>query len=61
MISMRMVDTESGEVKGAFNDIFGSTVRPVILAEKLSEIILDKIEALYPLRGKISGKTRTQL
>jgi hypothetical protein len=54
-ISMRMIDTETGEIKGAVNEIFGSAVPPSTMADKLSGDILEKLKALYPLRGKVSG------
>jgi class 3 adenylate cyclase/CHAT domain-containing protein/tetratricopeptide (TPR) repeat protein len=53
-VSMRMIDTETGEVKGAVNEAFGSSVPPSTIADKLSGAILEKLNALYPLRGKVS-------
>jgi class 3 adenylate cyclase/CHAT domain-containing protein/TolA-binding protein len=54
-ISIRMIETETGEIKGAVNEIFGSALSPSTMADKLSGDILEKLKALYPLRGKVSG------
>lgn len=54
-ISMRIINTETGEIKGAITEIFGSAVSSSTMADKLSGDILKKLNALYPLRGKVSG------
>jgi class 3 adenylate cyclase/CHAT domain-containing protein/tetratricopeptide (TPR) repeat protein len=60
-ISIRIIDTETGEIKGAINEIFGSAVPPSTMADKLSGGILDKLNTLYPLRGKVAGINGDQI
>jgi tetratricopeptide (TPR) repeat protein len=60
-ISIRIIDTETGEIKGAINEIFGSAVPPSAMADKLSGTILDKLKALYPLRGKVTSINGDQI
>jgi tetratricopeptide (TPR) repeat protein len=52
--SVRLIETETGQVVGAVNEVFVNVVSPSLIAEKLSHILLAKFQALYPLRGKIS-------
>ena len=54
-IAIRLIETETGQVRAAVNEAFGSAVPPSIIAEKLSGILLPKLKTHYPLRGKISG------
>ena len=54
-ISIRAIETETGQVRGAINETFGSAVPASTMAAKLSGIITDKLKSLYPLRGKVSG------
>jgi tetratricopeptide (TPR) repeat protein len=53
-VSLRVVETETGEIRGALNEVFSSTASPAETTEKLSDFLLAKIMALYPLRGRIS-------
>ena len=53
-VSIRMIETETGQVKGAVNEIFGSAVSSSTIADGLSALILEKLDAAYPLRGKVS-------
>jgi hypothetical protein len=53
-VGLRLIETETGEVKAALNEVFVSTVPPSAIADKLSGALLEKLSALYPLRGKIS-------
>ena len=53
-VSLRVVETETGEIRGALNQVFLSTASPSENTEKLSNFLLAKLVALYPLRGRIS-------
>jgi len=53
-VSMRVIETETGRIRAAVNESFGSSVPASILAEKLSTQLIGKLEELYPLRGKIA-------
>jgi len=53
-VAVRLIDIETGQVAAAVNEVFVSAVTPAVIAEKLSVTLLDKLETLYPLRGKIS-------
>jgi hypothetical protein len=53
-ISMRLIETETGQIAAAVNESFGSAVPASVLAERLSKNLLEKLEQLYPLRGKVS-------
>jgi class 3 adenylate cyclase/CHAT domain-containing protein/tetratricopeptide (TPR) repeat protein len=53
-VALRLIETETGEIRGALNEPFVSTASPSEMTDKLSDILLAKLKALYPLRGKIS-------
>jgi class 3 adenylate cyclase/CHAT domain-containing protein len=53
-VSMRLTETETGQIAAAINESFGSAVPASVLAERLSKELLEKLKKLYPLRGKIS-------
>ncbi len=53
-VSMRLIETETGEVKAAVNEIFASSESTSNIAEKLSVGLAEKFNTLYPLRGKIT-------
>ena len=53
-VSLRLIETETGRITGAVNESFGSAVPLSALTEQLSEVLLEKVEKLYPLRGKIT-------
>jgi hypothetical protein len=53
-VALRLVETETGEIKVASNELFMSTASPSEITEKLSDFLLAKLVALYPLRGRIS-------
>ena len=53
-VSIRLIEIETGRITAAVNESFGSAVPPSVLADKLSENLLNKLKKLYPLRGKIS-------
>jgi hypothetical protein len=52
---MRLIETETGQISGAVNESFGSATPDSLLAEKLSQELLNKLNKLYPLRGRILG------
>jgi hypothetical protein len=60
-VSIRLIETETGRITAAVNESFGSAVPVSILAEKLSKHLLKKLKKLYPLRGKISDATGTEI
>ena len=53
--SLRVIETETGRIAAAVNESFGSAVPASVLAERLSENLLEKLKKLYPLRGKVSA------
>lgn len=53
-VAMRLIETETGQVTAAINEIFRNSDSPAVITEKLSEICRSKLLALYPLRGKLS-------
>jgi class 3 adenylate cyclase/tetratricopeptide (TPR) repeat protein len=54
-ISMRLIETETGQISAAVNESFGSATPDSLLTEKLSQELLKKLKNLYPLRGRILG------
>ena len=52
-VAVRLIGTETGEVMASVNEVFVNVVSPSVIADKLSDILLTKLKALYPLRGKI--------
>jgi class 3 adenylate cyclase/tetratricopeptide (TPR) repeat protein len=52
-VSMRLIETETGRITAAVNETFGAAVPASVLSEKLSGKLLEKLNKLYPLRGKI--------
>ena len=53
-VSMRLIETETGQIVATESELFGSAVPASVLAERLSKNLLEKLTTLYPLRGKIS-------
>jgi hypothetical protein len=54
-ISIRLIETETGQISAAVNESFGSATPDSLLTEKLSQELLKKLKNLYPLRGRILG------
>jgi CHAT domain-containing protein/Tfp pilus assembly protein PilF len=52
-ISMRLIETETGRITAARNESFGSAVPLSCMCDKLANSLLEALEKLYPLRGKI--------
>jgi class 3 adenylate cyclase/tetratricopeptide (TPR) repeat protein len=52
--SLRVIETETGEVRAALNKSFPRPVSSSRLAEDLSDVLIIKFNDLYPLRGKVS-------
>lgn len=53
-VTIRLIETETGQVTAAVTEAFGSAVPASLMAEKLSTTLLNKVKTIYPLRGKIS-------
>ncbi|MBN2438034.1 MAG: CHAT domain-containing protein [Deltaproteobacteria bacterium] len=53
-ISVRLIETETGRVTAAISESFGSNVPPSVLTDKVSGRLLERLNGLYPLRGKVS-------
>ncbi len=53
-VSMRLIEIETGRVTAAVSEAFEGEVSSSIMAGLLSRHLLNKLEELYPLRGKIS-------
>lgn len=54
-VSVRLIETETGRITLALNRSFGSAVPSSAMAEQIGSELLQKLNELYPLRGKISG------
>jgi len=54
-VSMRLIETETGRITAAVNETFGSATPASVLTDRVSGHLLEKLEKLYPVRGKISG------
>ena len=54
-VSLRMFETETGRITAALNETAGSTDVVYVLADTLTTGLIQKIEATYPLRGKIES------
>jgi hypothetical protein len=52
--SLRVIETETGEVRAAVNQAFAGPVSSSRLAEVLSKALIARFNTLYPLRGMIS-------
>lgn len=53
-VSMRLIETETGRIVATVNESYGSAVPASELADRLAKRLLERLEELYPLRGKIS-------
>jgi len=51
---MRLVETETGLITAAMTESFGSSAETSAMVESLAEGLLERLEKLYPFRGKIS-------
>jgi class 3 adenylate cyclase/CHAT domain-containing protein/Tfp pilus assembly protein PilF len=52
-ISLRLIEAETGEVKAALDEVFERRESIAIPAAKISDDLILKLIAVYPLRGKI--------
>ena len=53
-VSMRMIESETGLISAAVSETFGGAVPGAVLADRLSEKLVNKIKKRYPFRGVIS-------
>ena len=53
-VSIRLIETETGQIVAALNEAFGSAVQAATVAERLSKELLKELQRLYPIRGMIS-------
>jgi len=53
-LTMRLVETETGLITAAMTESFGSSAETSAMVESLAEGLLERLEKLYPFRGKIS-------
>jgi tetratricopeptide (TPR) repeat protein len=60
-VSLRVVETETGRISATVSESFGSAVPVSGVTGKLSKDLLDKLDKLYPLRGKVSEVKEGQL
>lgn len=60
-ISVRLIETETGRVAAAFTETVGSAVPVSILAQKLSDNLIERLQKLYPLRGKILDQNNAEV
>ena len=54
LVSLRVVETETGRISATVSESFGSAVPISALTEKISKDLLGKLVKQYPLRGKVS-------
>jgi class 3 adenylate cyclase/CHAT domain-containing protein/tetratricopeptide (TPR) repeat protein len=52
-VSVRLIETETARITAAANEAFGSGVPASVLAEQLSKNLIEKLQQLYPVRGKV--------
>ena len=52
-ISMRLIETETGEIKDTVSESFCSGDPVSVMVDKLSETLLSKLRELYPVRGRV--------
>jgi len=60
-VTVRMVETETGRIIGAVSETFGGTMPAGVLSDKLSEMLIQKINRHYPVRGRIVGMENNQI
>jgi len=53
-VSLRVIETETGLISAAISESFGRAIPVWVMADKLSENLLDKIKKRYPLRALVS-------
>jgi class 3 adenylate cyclase/CHAT domain-containing protein/Flp pilus assembly protein TadD len=54
-VAVRMIDTETGQVKASVSEVFQGAAPARDMAERVSDAIVKKLKGLYPLRGKIAS------
>lgn len=52
-VAMRLIETETGRISASVNEVFTSPVSAAQLVEKLSAVLVEKIQEAYPFRGKV--------
>ncbi len=52
-VSLRVIETETGRIAAAVNETFPAAAEPSVMADKLSDELMEKLEGQFPIRGKI--------
>jgi CHAT domain-containing protein/cytochrome c-type biogenesis protein CcmH/NrfG len=52
-VSMRLIESETGQITASMSETVGSAVPVSSLTDTLSSELLNKLQAIYPLRGKV--------
>lgn len=60
-VTMRLIETETGQIKGAINEEYKSELSPSEIAQNLAALLAEKMQSLYPLRGIISSIDETSV
>ena len=53
-VSLRLIETETGRIRAAVTESSAVSIPASAVTEKLTGSLLEKLEKLYPIRGKIS-------
>jgi class 3 adenylate cyclase/tetratricopeptide (TPR) repeat protein len=53
-VALRLIETETGRISASVNEIFTAPISPSALAERISNLLAEKIREQYPLRGKVT-------
>jgi hypothetical protein len=60
-VTMRLVETETGLISASMTETFGSSDPTSAMVDRVAQGLLDKLEELYPLRGKVSGVSEDEV
>lgn len=60
-VAVRLIETETGRITASISEVFSNPVMPSEIAEKLSSILLTRLQTIYPLRGKVTRVSEKEI
>jgi len=60
-VAVRLIETETGRITASISEVFSNPVMSSEIAEKLSGILLTRLQTIYPLRGKVARVSEKEI
>jgi len=60
-VSLRLIETETGRISGSMTGTFTTGTSASDMSGKISNMLLEKLGKLYPIRGKVTGVNQSEV